>query len=54
MTISKSTIQYNKAKLYSIADKVRNDPRYKVYKHFLDIIHPKCSNKNNLISIIME
>ena len=30
MTISKSTIQYNKARLYSIADKVRSDPRYKV------------------------
>ena len=30
MTICKSTIQYNKARLYSIADKVRSNPRYKV------------------------
>ena len=30
ITISKSTIQYNKARLYSIAHKVRSDPRYKV------------------------
>ena len=30
MTIRKSTIQYNKARLSSIADKVRSYPRYKV------------------------
>ena len=30
MTTGKSTVQYNKAKLYSIADKVRSNPRYKV------------------------
>ena len=33
MTISKSTIQYNKTKLYSIADKVRSDPRYKLFNY---------------------
>ena len=32
-TTNKSTIQYNKVKLYSIADKVRSDPRYKVFYH---------------------
>ena len=30
MTTGKSTTQYNKAKLYSIANKVRSDPSYKV------------------------
>ena len=30
MTSGKSTAQYNKAKLYSTADKVRSNPRYKV------------------------
>ena len=30
MTTGKSTSHYNKAKLYSIADKVRSDPRYEV------------------------
>ena len=75
MTISKSTIQYNKARLCGIVDKVKSDPRYKVIngmacknirklklntrgcrgavriKSHLDIIHPKSSNNNNLISI---
>ena len=30
MTTGKSTVQYNIAKLYSIANKVRSDPRYNV------------------------
>ena len=30
MSKGKFTAQYDKAKLYSIADKVRGDPRYKV------------------------
>ena len=30
MTIGKSPAQYNKAKFYSLANKVRSDPRYKV------------------------
>ena len=30
MITGTSTAQYNKAKLYSITDKVRSDPRYKV------------------------
>ena len=78
MTISKSTLQYNKSMLYSIVDKVRSDPRYKVInyrtcnnisklklnrrgcrggvrmKSHLDIMHPKSSNKDNLISINIE
>ena len=30
MSTRKSTVQYNKAKLYCLAKKVRGDPRYKV------------------------
>ena len=30
LTTGKSTAQYNKAKLYSIVNKVRSDPKYKV------------------------
>ena len=75
MTTSKSAAQYNKAKLYSIVNKVRGDPRYEVInsitcnnirklnlnrrgcrggvmrKAHLDIIHPKCSDNDNLIII---
>ena len=32
-TTIKSTIQYNRVKLFSLADKVRSDPRYKVFNY---------------------
>ena len=33
MTTNKSTIQYNRVKFYSLADKVRSDPGYKVFNY---------------------
>ena len=36
MSTGKSTVQYDKAKLYSIANKVRGDPRNKAMKqHYM-------------------